>query len=113
MSLTGALIGLLVGLGLYFLIVRVPAMRKVKLDDRLGPSVRDAVNPAGLDFTDSTFTPFPTLERILRPYFRSGATTLERVLGGGKAIRRRLMQAGVETTLEEFRVEQLIWGAVC
>lgn len=113
MSLTGALLGLLVGIGLYFLIVRVPAMRKVKLDDRLGPYVRDAVNPAGLDFTDSTFTPFPTLERILRPYFRSGATTLERVLGGGKAIRRRLMQAGVETTLEEFRVEQLIWGAVC
>jgi tight adherence protein C len=113
MSFTGAVLGLLVGLGLYFLIVRVPAMRKVKLDDRLGPYVRDAVNPAGLDFSDSTFTPFPTLERILRPYFRSGATTLERVLGGGKAIRRRLMQAGVETTLEEFRVEQLIWGAVC
>lgn len=113
MSFTGALIGLIVGLGLYFVIVRIPAMRKVKLDDRLGPYVRDAVNPAGLDFTDSTFTPFPTLERILRPYFRSGATTLERVLGGGKAIRRRLMQAGVETTLEEFRVEQLIWGAVC
>jgi tight adherence protein C len=113
MSWTGALLGLIVGLGLYFLIVRVPAMRKVKLDDRLGPYVRDAVNPAGLDFSDSTFTPFPTLERILRPYFRSGATTLERVLGGGKAIRRRLQQAGVETTLEEFRVEQLIWGAVC
>ena len=113
MSWTGALLGLIVGLGLYFVIVRVPAMRKVKLDDRLGPYVRDAVNPAGLDFSDSTFTPFPTLERILRPYFRSGATTLERVLGGGKAIRRRLMQAGVETTLEEFRVEQLIWGAVC
>lgn len=113
MSFTGALLGLLVGIGLYFVIVRVPAMRKVKLDDRLGPYVRDAVNPAGLDFSDSTFTPFPTLERILRPYFRSGATTLERVLGGGKSVRRRLMQAGVETTLEEFRVEQLIWGAVC
>jgi tight adherence protein C len=112
MSFTGALLGLIIGLGLYFIVVRVPAMRKVKLDDRLGPYVRDAVNPAGLDFSDSTFTPFPTLERILRPYFRSGATTLERVLGGGKAIRRRLMQAGVETTLEEFRVEQLIWGAV-
>lgn len=113
LSFTGAALGLVLGFGLYLILVRLPAMRKVKLDDRLGPYVRDAVNPAGLDFTDSTFTPFPTLERILRPYFRSGATSLERVLGGGNAVRRRLQQAGLETTLEEFRVEQLIWGAGC
>lgn len=110
-SLTGAGIGLLLGFGLYFMIFRIPTMRKVKLDDRLAPYVRDTIAPAGLDFSDKTFTPFPTLERILRPYVRQGATGLERVLGGGNQIRRRLRQAGVETSLEEFRIEQLVWGA--
>lgn len=110
-SVTGAAIGLMLGFGLYFMIFRIPTMRKVKLDDRLAPYVRDTVAPAGLDFSDKTFTPFPTLERILRPYVRRGATGLERVLGGGNQIRRRLRQAGSETSLEEFRIEQLVWGA--
>ncbi|WP_020577284.1 type II secretion system F family protein [Actinopolymorpha alba] len=107
----GLLLGLFVGLGLTLAIFRLPAFRRPKLDDRLAPYIRDAAGPQAFDLSDRTFTPFPTLERILRPYFRSGAGILERVLGGGAVVRRRLQQAGLDMSVDEFRVEQLIWGA--
>ena len=107
----GALLGLGVGLGLALAIFRLPAFRRPSLDSRLAPYIRDAAGPRAYDLSDRTFTPFPTLERILRPYFSSGANGLERVLGGGSVIRRRLQQAGLDMSVEEFRVEQLIWGA--
>ncbi|REF37577.1 type II secretion system F family protein [Thermasporomyces composti] len=108
----GALLGLGVGLGLLLTIFRLPPMRRPSLDSRLGPYVRDAVGPSAYDISDRTFTPFPTLERLLRPYFRTGARALERMLGSGSVVRRRLQQAGSDMTVEEFRVEQLIWGAM-
>lgn len=108
----GAVLGFLAAFGLLLALWRVPAFRRPSLDDRLGPYVRDAAPAAGGFTGDRTFTPFPTLERILQPYFRRGSRTLERVLGGGNVIRRKLVQAGLDLTLEEFRVEQLIWGAL-
>ncbi|MGW5361593.1 type II secretion system F family protein [Actinopolymorpha pittospori] len=108
----GALLGLLVGLGLTLAIFRLPVFRRPKLDDRLAPYIREASDRRVYDLSDRTFTPFPTLERILRPYLRSGGSMLERVLGGGVVIRRRLQQAGLDMAVEEFRVEQLIWGAI-
>ncbi|HEX2499243.1 MAG TPA: type II secretion system F family protein [Actinomycetes bacterium] len=56
-------------------------------------------------------TPFPTLERILRPYLADGAELLERVLGGSASVRRRLEQSGSPRSVQEFRVEQLLWAA--
>lgn len=109
-ALVGAGLGFLLGFGLVLAFVRIPAFRKPKLEDRLAPYVRDAA--LARPFTDRTFTPFPTLERILRPYIRSASVGLERVLGGGATIRRKLQQAGSDLTLEEFRIEQLIWGAI-
>lgn len=108
--LLGTGLGLLAGFGLLLAFVRIPVFRKPRLDDRLAPYVRDAA--MARPFTDRTFTPFPTLERILRPYTRRATVGLERALGGGVTIRRKLQQAGSDLTLEEFRVEQLIWGAM-
>ncbi|MDX6326909.1 MAG: tight adherence protein, partial [Nocardioidaceae bacterium] len=39
-------------------------------------------------------------------------TRLEAVLGGTASIRRRLERAGLELTVHQFRVQQVIWGAV-
>lgn len=110
LTLTGSAVGLLLGVGLVLTFVRIPAFRRPRLEDRVAPYVRDAVTTRSV--SDRTFTPFPTLERILRPYIQRGAGVLERSLGGGATIRRKLQQAGSDLTLEEFRVEQLIWGAV-
>jgi tight adherence protein C len=111
-ELSGLAAGLLVGLGVALLLRRMPAFRRPTLDDRVAPYVGDASPVARSAPIDRTFTPFPTLERLIRPYLANGADRLERILGGGGAIRRKLSQAGLDITLQEFRVEQLIWGGL-
>lgn len=109
-ALQGLLIGLLVSVGVVVSLRQIPAFRQPTLDDRLAPYVADASRIIDLG-SDKTYTPFPTLERIFKPFLMRGAHRLERILGGGGPIRRKLAQAGLNTTLQEFRVEQLLWGA--
>jgi tight adherence protein C len=109
-ALTGAGLGLLVGLGLVLAVTRVPALRRPSLDDRLAPYLRDAARPSRLLASGRSFTPFPTLERILGPFVRDAARLLERIMGGTASIRHRLEQAGRGMTLDEFRAEQVLWG---
>jgi tight adherence protein C len=40
------------------------------------------------------------------------AGVIERVLGGGRSVRRRLAALGSAQTVEDLRVEQVIWGVV-
>ncbi|RJK96542.1 type II secretion system F family protein [Vallicoccus soli] len=109
--LSGALVGLLASVGLLLAVTRVPALRRPTLDDRLAPYLRDPGRTSRLLASQRALTPFPTLERIVGPLLRDATRGLERVLGGGHAVRVRLEQAGRGTTLEEFRVEQVLWGA--
>jgi len=111
-ELSGLGAGLLIGIGVALLLRRMPAFRRPTLDDRVAPYVGDASPVARSAPSDRTFTPFPTLERLIRPYLSNGADRLERILGGGALIRRKLSQAGLDITLQEFRVEQLIWGGI-
>jgi tight adherence protein C len=108
----GAAVGLAGGLGLALAVARIPAMRRPTLEDRLGPYLRDTARPSRLLAREPLLTPFPTLERVLRPVLRDAVRVLERWLGGAGSIRRRLERAGQEGTLEDFRVEQVLWGAV-
>ncbi len=110
-ALAGALVGLVGALGLLLAVSRVPALRRPTLDDRLAPYLRDSGRTSRLLASQRALTPFPTLERIVGPLLRDGTRRLERVLGGGHAVKVRLEQAGRTTTVEEFRVEQLLWGA--
>ncbi|HEY8790651.1 MAG TPA: type II secretion system F family protein [Actinopolymorphaceae bacterium] len=109
-AVQGLLIGLFGAVGLLVGLQRLPVFRRPTLDDRLTPYVADASPVVELGF-DKTYTPFPTLERIVKPFLSRGAHRLERLLGGGGTIRRKLAQAGLGTSLQEFRVEQLLWGA--
>ncbi|HEY9375867.1 MAG TPA: type II secretion system F family protein [Jiangellaceae bacterium] len=110
---SGALLGLAVGGGLVLTWSRLPFRRRPTLEARLAPYVGDLSGEAArrryLDDAH-TVTPFPTLERLLRPYLSNGADLLERILGGGTSVRRRLDQSGSALTLHEFRIEQLIWA---
>jgi tight adherence protein C len=49
---------------------------------------------------------------VFGPVLGAAASWVERVLGGSASIRRRLDRAGLELTLREFRVEQVLWGLV-
>jgi tight adherence protein C len=108
----GVLLGLAAGLGLALIFVRLPIMRRPSLDDRLAPYLRDAARPSRLLEHDGTVTPFPTLERIVRPIAVDAARVLERWLGGGRSVRARLDRLGSASSVEAFRIEQLLWGGL-
>jgi tight adherence protein C len=107
----GALLGLLAVSGLWLAVMSSPPMRRPRLDDRLAPYLRDTAQPSRLLGEERGVTPFPTLERLLGPVVRDLAARVDRVLGGAASVRRRLDQAGADLTLEQFRVEQVLWGA--
>jgi tight adherence protein C len=108
---TGLLLGLLGGTGLALAVAYAPPLRTPRLDDRLAPYLRDTPRPSRL-LLPETRTPFPTLERLLAPVLRDATAFLDRWLGGRTALRRRLAQAGSPLTVEQFRAEQVVWGAL-
>jgi len=90
----GVLLGLVAGLGLALTFARLPMLRRPSLDDRLAPYLRDAARPSRLLESQETVTPFPTLERIVRPFVSDAVRLLESWLGGGRSVRSRLDRLG-------------------
>jgi len=76
----------------------------------LGPYLRDAPRPSRLLQREQALTPFPTLERVLRPVLGDLMKGVERWVGGLTSVHRRLEQTGGERSVEQFRAEQVLWG---
>ncbi|MDX6253234.1 MAG: tight adherence protein [Kribbellaceae bacterium] len=107
----GALLGGLFGASLLLVVRRLPFLRKPSVDDRIAPYLRDlGGSDVFLGVVDSS-SPFYAIVRLFGPSLRAGAVRLERILGGATSIRRRLSRAGIDRTVEEFRIEQVLWGA--
>ena len=111
-SAAGALLGLLAGLGLVYAAARTPLLRRLRLEDRLGPYLRDQPQPSRLLAERRPASAFAGVELLARPFLTDLARSLDRVLGGAAGLRRRLVQAGGRTTLEEFRVQQVVCAGV-
>ena len=108
--LLGGLVGVLFGLSLLLVVRRLPFLRRPSVDDRIAPYLRDLGGPeVFLGVVDSS-SPFYAIVRLFGPSLRAGAGRLERLLGGAASIRRRLSRAGIERSVEEFRIEQVLWG---
>jgi tight adherence protein C len=107
---TGAAVGLVAGLGVLLAVSRAPRLRRPSLDNRLEPYLRDAPRPSSLLLDQRSLTPFPTMERILRPVLGDLTSAVERWIGGASGVRRRLEQLGGTMTIEQFRAEQVLWG---
>jgi tight adherence protein C len=106
----GGALGACFGLSLLLVVRRLPFLRKPSVDDRIGPYLRDiGGSDVFLGVVDSG-SPFYAILRLFGPSLRSGARRLERLLGGASSIRRRLSRAGIERSVEEFRIEQVLWG---
>jgi len=105
-------LGALASTSLVVALTGTPPLRRPRLDDRLSPYLRDAPRPSRLLVRAPSRTPFPTVERLLAPVLADLARGVDRLVGGGNTVRRRLEAAGRDQTLEDFRVEQVVWGAV-
>jgi tight adherence protein C len=108
----GAGTGLVAGLGAWLVFVRLPVMRRPRLDDRLAPYVRDVARPSSLLRETAVATPFVAIERMLGPVMHDAVRWVERLSGGPGTVRRRLDHLGRSMTVEQFRAQQVVWGVL-
>lgn len=101
MNLTGMALGALGGTGLALAVAYAPPLRTPRLEDRLAPYLRDSPRPSRLLAAPA----------IVRPWVADAARVVDRWSGGAASLRRRLAQAGRGMTVEQFRAEQVVWGA--
>lgn len=108
---SGAVLGLLLALGLALVHQGLPRHRRATLDDRLAPYLRDTPRPSRLLATPdvSLIAVIPT---VLRPLVTDLAHRVESVLGGTASVRRRLLRAGRAPDTDHFRAEQVVYGFV-
>jgi tight adherence protein C len=112
LSAAGAGLGAVLACGLLLTVAASPPVRRSRaLTARLVPYLRDASRPSRLLDEAGSLTPFPTLEHLLAPLLRDIAGWVDRVVGGSGSVRRRLEHAGRDPSVEQFRVEQVAWGA--
>lgn len=105
--------GILLGAGLWLLVVRLPFMRPTSFTERIEPQLKSQIIESRLLLaSNNTPTPFGPLERILRPILKDGLSLLGRLNFGSSALNRRLAQAGFPKPAIDFRAEQLLWAVI-
>jgi tight adherence protein C len=109
----GAALGLCAGMGALLLLTHVVRMRRPRLEARMAPYLRDLPRVSA----SATRHPAPpgtrgVIRALVGPTVEAAAGRLESLLGGAASIRRRLVRAGSPMTVQEFRVEQVLWGCI-
>lgn len=110
MSAAGALLVLIALSGAVLAVRRVPALRRPGLADRVGPYVRDAARPSAL-LGPPRGAGTGLAGALLAPVLADLARAVDRALGGTPSVRRRLAALSASLTVEQFRQEQVVWGA--
>ena len=105
----GGLLGGIAGLGLLLAVTRVLALRRPQLEARVLPYVRDLTTTYPLH-PGRTGEPRSAFVALVAPMLRSAADAVDRLLGGAPSVRRRLARAGLDRSVHDFRVEQVLWG---
>jgi tight adherence protein C len=113
MSWFGALLGLVAAVGLLLAVRAAPPMRPIRLADRIAPYLADAPQPSRLLARPSaSAAPFVVVRRLFGPVLGEVTSGIDRIVGGAPSVRRRLGGLGSELSVEEFRIEQVVWGAM-
>jgi len=109
-SRDGALLGLVMGVGLLLIWLGLPRHRRQGLAGRVLPYLRDTPRPSRL--LDDGLTPGGVVGLVAGPLLRELGQGVERVMGGADSVRRRQLRAGMTADLDRFRAEQVLWGAL-
>ncbi len=112
-AVLGGVLGGLAAAGIVIAVRGLPAMRPVRLQDRIAPYLNDAAPTSRLlGRPSATSAPFVVIRRLLGPVVLEAVSSLDRIVGGAPSVRRRLRGLGRDTTVEEFRIEQVVWGGI-
>ncbi|MFN3866847.1 MAG: type II secretion system F family protein [Demequina sp.] len=104
LALGGAL-----GMGGVLVLAWVSA-RRATLDARISPFLRTTVGD-DVRRREQTITPVPALERLLAPVIRDIGSVLGRWGSPAADVARRLRRSGSGLSVEQFRAQQVAWGA--
>lgn len=110
LPVTGALLGTLIAIGLLMAVLFSPPLRKRSLSDRIAPYLTDAEAPSRLLLTDAKARG-GIVHRLAEPLVRDLVSRLDKFVGGQASVARRLAALGSTATVEQFRSEQVLWGA--
>lgn len=104
----GALLGGLAATGAWLAVHRVGAVRRGAFTARVLYPLRDMPELAQ-PTVDVAAGP---LRQLFGPTVQAAARRLEGILGGTASVRRRLERAGLDISVQDFRVQQIVWGTV-
>jgi tight adherence protein C len=104
----GGVLGLTAGTGLWTLVHEGLRSRRPRLQDRLAPYLLDTAHAGGGWPSRSAAHRDAWMQVSLRRL----AQALDDALGGSASVRRRLGHAGRRQSVEDFRLEQVVWGGV-
>ena len=107
MTASGVIAGALLGLGAVLVGLALLG-RRPALEVRVLPYIRDL--PQVARAPEIGARPLGPFRAVFGPLLVGAAGSVERVLGGSASIRRRIERAGLDLSLREFRVEQVLWG---
>lgn len=91
----------------------LPTTRSVRLAERVEPYLGLVSRPSRLLSSPREGRALATTGRILQPFVSRTANRLDGLLGGSSGVRRRLDALGGQHSIEQFRLEQLLWGIAC
>jgi tight adherence protein C len=112
-AVAGGLLGAAGATGVILALRAAPPMRPIRLQERIAPYLGDTAVPSKLLARPSaTSAPFGVIRRLFGPAVADLIGYLDRFVGGAPSVRRRLAGLGSDTTVEEFRFEQIVWGAI-
>ena len=112
-TLVGMGLGLTLAIGLLLAVRAAPPLRPIRLEDRLAPYLRDTPTPSTLLFVAPAASGMAgLLGRLAGPAMSDGARLVDRLVGGRASVRRRLAALGSDASVDDFRIEQVIWGVL-
>ncbi|MGP9844417.1 type II secretion system F family protein [Brachybacterium sp. 107] len=109
-TLTGALLGLVLGLGLALIAGHLPWLRSRDLDARIDPYLRRSRASSLFSPSAATSRARVVAENLLGPVAHRVLGVLERLTGGADQLERRLRLAGRRSSTDSFRIEQVVFA---
>lgn len=105
--MTGAVVGFFLSTGILLVVSGWAGTRRPTLEQRLLPYVRD-VHPYAMGPGRSA----GVVGAVFGPPLRRAGDVVGDVLGGSASVSRRLIRLGSATTVDDFRIRQVVWGAI-